>query len=85
VFFVDGDKACTPMSVPAELLDMMRDVATGRINHQAEPFPPSALAFKSPGGAGIPSKILVHCNEDRDDGEAEENDEEPFRRVALVK
>jgi hypothetical protein len=34
VFFVDGDKACTPMSAPAELLDMMRDVATGRINHQ---------------------------------------------------
>jgi hypothetical protein len=34
VFFIDGDKACTPMSAPSELLVMMRDVATNKINHE---------------------------------------------------
>jgi hypothetical protein len=33
VFFIDGDKACTPMSVPDELLAMMDDVATAKISH----------------------------------------------------
>lgn len=34
IFFIDGSKACTPMPVPKELLDMLRDVATGEINHE---------------------------------------------------
>jgi hypothetical protein len=34
VFFIDGDKACTPMAVPNELLAMMDDVATAKINHE---------------------------------------------------
>jgi hypothetical protein len=34
VLFIDGDKACTPMLIPDELLSVMHDVATGRINHQ---------------------------------------------------
>jgi hypothetical protein len=34
VFFIDGDKACTPMPVPGELVAMMRDVATATINHE---------------------------------------------------
>jgi hypothetical protein len=33
VFFLDGDKACTPMPVPHELVDMIRDVGTGEIRH----------------------------------------------------
>jgi hypothetical protein len=34
VFFIDGDKACTPMTVPDELLAMMDDVATAKISHE---------------------------------------------------
>src|SRR5450755_1796670 len=34
VFFIDGDKACTPMPIPHELLAMMHDVATDTINHE---------------------------------------------------
>ena len=34
VLFIDGDKACTPMLISDELLSVMHDVATGRINHQ---------------------------------------------------
>jgi hypothetical protein len=34
VFFIDGDKACTPMTVPDELLSMMDDVATAKISHE---------------------------------------------------
>jgi hypothetical protein len=34
VFFIDGDKACTPMPVPDKLLAMMDDVATAKINHE---------------------------------------------------
>jgi hypothetical protein len=34
VFFIDGDKACTPMQIPHELLAMMHDVATETINHE---------------------------------------------------
>ena len=34
VFFIDGDKACTPMPVPDTLLSMMIDVATAKINHE---------------------------------------------------
>lgn len=35
VFFIDGDKACTPMPIPVELVDMLRDVATDAISHEA--------------------------------------------------
>jgi hypothetical protein len=35
VFFIDGDKACTPMPIPHELLAMMHDVATDTISHEA--------------------------------------------------
>jgi hypothetical protein len=34
IFFLDGDKACTPMPVPDKLLAMMDDVATAKINHE---------------------------------------------------
>jgi hypothetical protein len=33
VFFIDGDKACTPMRAPPELLALIQEVATARINH----------------------------------------------------
>ena len=36
VFFIDGDKACTPMTVPDTLLSMMDDVATAKINHEGK-------------------------------------------------
>jgi hypothetical protein len=34
VFFIDGDKACTPMAVPDELLAMMDAVTTAKISHE---------------------------------------------------
>ena len=34
VFFIDGDRACTPMNVPKEFLSMMDDVATAKISHE---------------------------------------------------
>jgi hypothetical protein len=34
VFFIDGNKACTPMPVPVELVTMMNDIAAGAINHE---------------------------------------------------
>ncbi len=34
IFFIDGDRACTPMPVPKQLLAMMDDVATSKINHE---------------------------------------------------
>ena len=34
VFFIDGDRACTPMPVPDALLTMMDDVATAKISHE---------------------------------------------------
>jgi hypothetical protein len=34
VFFLDGDRACTPMPVPKELLVMMDDVATAKITYE---------------------------------------------------
>ena len=35
VFFIDDDKACTPMLAPAELLSMMDEVATHTVKHEA--------------------------------------------------
>jgi hypothetical protein len=34
IFFIDGDRACTPMPVPKQLLVMMDEVATSKINHE---------------------------------------------------
>jgi hypothetical protein len=34
IFFIDGDRACTPMPAPSALVDMIRDVATDTINHE---------------------------------------------------
>lgn len=34
VFFLDGNRACTPMTVPDTLLSMMDDVATAKISHE---------------------------------------------------
>ena len=33
VFFLDGDRACTPMLVSRDVVDMVRDVGTGEIKH----------------------------------------------------
>ena len=38
VFFIDGDKACTPMEVPDQLLAMMDDVAMANISHEGNAF-----------------------------------------------
>ena len=34
VFFIDGDRACTPMAAPKALIAMLDDVATARISHE---------------------------------------------------
>ena len=33
VFFLDGDRACTPMIVSRDVVDLLRDVGTGEIRH----------------------------------------------------
>jgi hypothetical protein len=38
VFFIDGDKACTPMEVPDQLLAMMDDMAMANISHEGNAF-----------------------------------------------
>lgn len=35
-FFIDGDQACTPMPIPAILLDMILDVGKGTIHHEKD-------------------------------------------------
>lgn len=35
IFWIDGDRACTPMPIPPELIEMMNDVAAGAISHEA--------------------------------------------------
>jgi hypothetical protein len=34
VFFIDGDQACTPMPVPKTLIEMLDDVASGKVTHE---------------------------------------------------
>jgi len=34
VFFIDGDRACTPMMIPHELVDVLHDIANGKIEHE---------------------------------------------------
>lgn len=36
IFFIDGGKACTPMRAPKKLLDMIEQVATGKIDHEGD-------------------------------------------------
>ena len=36
VFFIDGERACTPMAIPGALISMMRDVAAANILHEAD-------------------------------------------------
>ena len=36
VFFIDGDRACTPMAIPGVLVGMVRDVAASSIYHEAD-------------------------------------------------
>ena len=38
VFFIDGDRACTPMSAPPELLSLMKDVESHTIKHEGIGF-----------------------------------------------
>jgi hypothetical protein len=40
VFFIDGDKSCTPMAVPSELLSMMDDVTTAKISYEGSALRP---------------------------------------------
>jgi hypothetical protein len=35
VFFIDGDRACTPMAIPGVLVSMMREVGAQTISHEA--------------------------------------------------
>jgi hypothetical protein len=34
MFFIDGDRACTPMEAPEALLGLVDDVATAKITHE---------------------------------------------------
>ena len=36
VFFIDGDRACTPMEAPKALLALLDDVATGKVAHDGD-------------------------------------------------
>jgi hypothetical protein len=36
VFFIDGERACTPMAVPGVLVSMIKDVAASNIAHEAD-------------------------------------------------
>jgi hypothetical protein len=36
VFFIDGDRACTPMAVPGELIAMIKDVGASSVLHEAD-------------------------------------------------
>ena len=35
VFFIDGDRACTPMAAPRELITILRDVGAENIAHES--------------------------------------------------
>ena len=37
VLFLDGDKGCTPMQMPAEAIDLMMRVGAGEIAHEGTP------------------------------------------------
>ena len=36
IFFIDGDKACTPMPVPPELVEMLTAIGSGEISHEGQ-------------------------------------------------
>ena len=35
VFFIDGDRACTPMAAPRELITILRDVGAENLAHES--------------------------------------------------
>ena len=35
VFFIDGERACTPMAVPGEIIEMILDVGSNNVIHEA--------------------------------------------------
>jgi len=37
VLFIDGEKACFPLPIPKELVDMIIDVGKGTIHHEGDP------------------------------------------------
>jgi len=36
IFFIDGDRACTPMAAPQALLGLMEDIAAAKIKHEGQ-------------------------------------------------
>lgn len=34
IFFVDGERACTPMPIPKELIEMLSDIGAGIVSHE---------------------------------------------------
>jgi len=36
ILFQDGDKVCTPMMIPKEIIDMMNDVGSGKVLHEGD-------------------------------------------------
>jgi hypothetical protein len=36
IFFIDGERACTPMAVPGVLVGMIREVAASNIYHESD-------------------------------------------------
>lgn len=38
VFFIDGEMACAPMAIPAELVEMLREVDASNIGHTGAPL-----------------------------------------------
>jgi hypothetical protein len=36
IFFIDGNRACTPMAAPQALLGLMEDVAAAKIKHEGQ-------------------------------------------------
>lgn len=38
IFFLDGDRACSPMPAPEELLDMLRHIGAGDVTHAGQPL-----------------------------------------------
>ena len=36
VFFIDGDKACSPMPIPEELFKMVGDIGAGVVTHEGQ-------------------------------------------------
>lgn len=37
IFFIDGDKACSPMALPSEVTDFLLSVGEGFVKHEGQP------------------------------------------------